>query len=108
MDRTKTGDVCIPQDTASCLAVKKVFMHFLDIYIPMRQRKNFESKFVEQFVQNLTMSLPSIGHKMAQPMLEDLVVFTMEAGLPDGIFSSQKSRFGYILEGLAMEDVGIL
>jgi hypothetical protein len=27
--------------------------------------------------------------------------------LPDGIFSNQKSRFGQILEGLAMEDVGV-
>jgi SOS-response transcriptional repressor LexA len=29
------------------------------------------------------------------------------AGLPDGIFSSQKSQFWLLLEGLAMEDVGI-
>jgi hypothetical protein len=28
-------------------------------------------------------------------------------GLPDGIFSNQKSKFGSFLEGLAMEDVGI-
>jgi hypothetical protein len=27
--------------------------------------------------------------------------------LPDGIFSNQKSQFGEILVGLAMEDVGI-
>jgi hypothetical protein len=27
--------------------------------------------------------------------------------LPDGLFSNQKSKSGYILEGLAMEDVGI-
>jgi hypothetical protein len=27
--------------------------------------------------------------------------------LPDGLFSNQKSKFGQILEGLAMEDVGI-
>jgi hypothetical protein len=27
--------------------------------------------------------------------------------LPDGLFSNQKSKFGYILEGLALEDVGI-
>jgi hypothetical protein len=27
--------------------------------------------------------------------------------LPDGVFSKQKSQFGYILEGLAMEDVGM-
>jgi hypothetical protein len=30
------------------------------------------------------------------------------AMLPDGIFSNQKSQFGKILKGLAMEDVGIL
>jgi hypothetical protein len=27
--------------------------------------------------------------------------------LPDGIFSNQKFQFGQILEGLAMEDVGM-
>jgi hypothetical protein len=28
-------------------------------------------------------------------------------GLPDGIFSYQKFQFGYILEGLGMENVGV-
>jgi hypothetical protein len=28
-------------------------------------------------------------------------------GLPDGSFSNQKSKFGKILEGLAMEDAGM-
>jgi hypothetical protein len=28
-------------------------------------------------------------------------------GLPDGLVSNQKSQFGYILEGLAMDDTGI-
>jgi hypothetical protein len=28
-------------------------------------------------------------------------------GLPDDAFSNYKSRFGYILEGLGMENVGI-
>jgi hypothetical protein len=28
-------------------------------------------------------------------------------GLPDGLFSNQKSQFGLILEGLAMENLGI-
>jgi hypothetical protein len=28
-------------------------------------------------------------------------------GLPDGLFSNQRSKFGLILEVLAMEDVGI-
>jgi hypothetical protein len=28
-------------------------------------------------------------------------------GLPDGLFSNQKSKFGQIVEGLAMEDDGI-
>jgi hypothetical protein len=32
----------------------------------------------------------------------------LEAGLPDGIISNQKSQFGSISEGLAMEDVCIL
>jgi hypothetical protein len=27
--------------------------------------------------------------------------------VPDGLFSYQKSQFGYILEGLGMENVGI-
>jgi hypothetical protein len=27
--------------------------------------------------------------------------------LPDGVFSNEKSHFGYILEGLGMENVGI-
>jgi hypothetical protein len=31
-----------------------------------------------------------------------LSFFSCETGLPDGIFSNQKSQFGYILEGLAM------
>jgi hypothetical protein len=30
-----------------------------------------------------------------------------QAGLPDGLFSNQKSQFGYILEGLAMENLGL-
>jgi hypothetical protein len=30
-----------------------------------------------------------------------------ESGLPDGLFSNQKSIFGKTWEGLAMEDVGI-
>jgi hypothetical protein len=29
------------------------------------------------------------------------------SGLPDGLFSNQKSKFGQILEGLALKDVGI-
>jgi hypothetical protein len=29
------------------------------------------------------------------------------AGLPDGLFSNKKKQFGYILEGLAMENLGI-
>jgi hypothetical protein len=31
-----------------------------------------------------------------------------QAGLPDGIFSNQNSQFGYIFEGLVLENVGIL
>jgi hypothetical protein len=29
------------------------------------------------------------------------------AGLPDGLFLNQKSKFGQILKGLALTDVGI-
>jgi hypothetical protein len=29
------------------------------------------------------------------------------AGLPDGLFSNQKSQYGYLLEGLAMQNLGI-
>jgi hypothetical protein len=36
-----------------------------------------------------------------------ITAYVTAAGLPDGFFSNQKYRFGYILEGLAMEDVGI-
>jgi hypothetical protein len=32
----------------------------------------------------------------------------MVQGLPDGYIFIQKSRFGYILEGLGMEQIGIL
>jgi hypothetical protein len=31
----------------------------------------------------------------------------LRSGLPDGLFTNQKSKFGKILDGLAMEDVGI-
>jgi hypothetical protein len=31
-----------------------------------------------------------------------------DAGLPDGVFSNQNSRFGQILEGLPMEGAGII
>jgi hypothetical protein len=31
----------------------------------------------------------------------------LKAGLPDGLFSKQKSQFGQILEGLRWESVGI-
>jgi hypothetical protein len=34
-----------------------------------------------------------------------LNVPSVVAGLPDGIFSKQNSQFGYILEGLGMENV---
>jgi hypothetical protein len=30
-----------------------------------------------------------------------------KSGLPYGIFSNQKNKFGYILEGLKIENVGI-
>jgi hypothetical protein len=39
--------------------------------------------------------------------LVKIVITLNPAGLPDGWFSKQKSNFGLILEGLAMEDDGI-
>jgi hypothetical protein len=39
--------------------------------------------------------------------IEFFGAMTNGTGLPDGIFSNQKSKFGSILEGLEMEDVGI-
>jgi hypothetical protein len=35
------------------------------------------------------------------------VMLVFNAGLPDGLFSNQKCKFGNILEGLAMQDVGM-
>jgi hypothetical protein len=32
---------------------------------------------------------------------------SLRPGLPDGLFSQQKSQFGYILEGLEMKHVGV-
>jgi hypothetical protein len=37
----------------------------------------------------------------------DILVSACRTGLPDGKFSNQKSQFGSISEGLAMEDVGM-
>jgi hypothetical protein len=34
-------------------------------------------------------------------------IHELASGLPDGLFSNQKSKFGYILDGLAMEEAGI-
>jgi hypothetical protein len=33
--------------------------------------------------------------------------FDAQSGLPDGLFSNQKSKFGLILEGLVMEEVAM-
>jgi hypothetical protein len=33
--------------------------------------------------------------------------FTPWAGLPDGLFSNQKSQFGYIFEGLSLYNLDI-
>jgi hypothetical protein len=39
-------------------------------------------------------------------LLPGVNAFT-NSGLPDGLFSNQKSQFWYILEGLGMGNVGI-
>jgi hypothetical protein len=41
---------------------------------------------------------------MSEGRLSRLFIFA-KAGLPDGLLSNQKSRLGYVLEGLAMENV---
>jgi hypothetical protein len=35
------------------------------------------------------------------------VLLQLNSGLPDGLFSNQKSQFGYIFEGLRLENVDI-
>jgi hypothetical protein len=35
------------------------------------------------------------------------IIISVQSGLPDGLFSNQKYHFGYILEGLGMENVDI-
>jgi hypothetical protein len=42
---------------------------------------------------------------MSEPTLHTEQDDNRKAGLPDGLFSNQKSHFGYIWEGLAMENV---
>jgi hypothetical protein len=42
----------------------------------------------------------------ALPPVQKLA-FLLKPGLPDGLISNKKSKFGYILEDLAMEDNGI-
>jgi hypothetical protein len=39
---------------------------------------------------------------------EEISFSAIKAGLPDGLFSKQKSKFGEILEGLVMKIFGIL
>jgi hypothetical protein len=36
-----------------------------------------------------------------------ILAINVASGLPDGLFSNQKSQLGYILEGLGIENVGI-
>jgi hypothetical protein len=46
--------------------------------------------------------------RVGKPPNTDTVIHcSHRAGLPDGLFSDQNSKFLQILEGLAMEDVGI-
>jgi hypothetical protein len=49
-----------------------------------------------------------VNHKVkARPKLLTPKLEKGEAGLPDGLFSNQKSKFGLILEGLVMEEVAM-
>jgi hypothetical protein len=38
---------------------------------------------------------------------DSIKCFSLKAGLPDGIFLGQKSQFGFIVEGLQMDNVVI-
>jgi hypothetical protein len=44
---------------------------------------------------------------MKQSRGQPQLVQRLLAGLPDGLFSNQKSQFGYILVGLGMENIVI-
>jgi hypothetical protein len=41
-----------------------------------------------------------------EPFGTEIMMKCCRAGMSDGLFSYQKSQFGYILEGLGVEDVG--
>jgi hypothetical protein len=56
------------------------------------------------FLQTRPVTLPQ-ATEMLLYFFADLG--TMEAGLPDEMFSNQKSKFGSILKGLGMKTVGI-
>jgi hypothetical protein len=52
---------------------------------------------------NSALSRLSIGHGICEKKVRS----KLRNGLPDGLFSDQQSQFGYILDGLAMEDHGL-
>jgi hypothetical protein len=63
--------------------------------------------FVEKIIRFGKMSAPMHGkHGNLKPRSLK-VKKGAQAGLPDGLFSNQKSKFGYILECLAIKDVGV-
>jgi hypothetical protein len=51
-------------------------------------------------------SVKNLEQEMKRPKPAINVTRTVKPGLPDGIFSNQKSQFFKVLEGLEMEDFG--
>jgi hypothetical protein len=51
--------------------------------------------------------LKKIGELCPPTQKRHHLIHMYVTGLPDGLFSNQKSKFGLFLEGLVMEDVSI-
>jgi hypothetical protein len=54
-----------------------------------------------------TFSKPHLVTLLVLPKPIHIRKIALGAGLPDGLVSNQKSQFGYILEGLRLENVDI-
>jgi hypothetical protein len=85
-----TGEVAAKAKSSGVNVMIAVFDDFRQFSAKKRKQKNaFPNKKFRAIARNLSTrsSIP---------------------GMPDGIFSNQNSQFGYILEGLGMQNVGIL
>jgi hypothetical protein len=67
------------------------------VELPGPIKKRFKAR------KNFSFISISMKQSRGQPQL----VQRLLAGLPDGLFSNQKSQFGYILVGLGMENIVI-